>query len=322
MDADSGEMLWQLAYAAKGELDYGNSPRATPLIHDGLVYLFGAFGHLTCADVATGTILWQRNVAEDFGVPPLDWGLAGSPLLLDERLFVQPGGVRGSIVAIEPYTGEDLWATGTAPPGHSSLVVATHPRGKQLVGYDKHSLGGWDPETGARLWTVTPANSGDFNVPTPIVFDDRIFVATENNGSRLYALQADGTLNSKPIAANEDLYPDSHSPVRAHGRIFGVSSGLHCLDPNSGLRTIWSEEESEFYEYAALIASDDRLLCLTLDAQLILIDATASEYRELGRLKLATARRETYSHPALLGSRLYVRIGDELTCLDLEAAAP
>ena len=311
-----------MAYPAEGRLDYGNSPRATPLIHDGLVYLLGALGHLTCADLATGTILWQRNIADDFGTPPLDWGLAGSPLLLDETLFVEPGGRRGSIVALDPYTGEDVWVSGTAPPGHSSLVVAPHPKGRQLIGYDQHSLGGWDPATGERLWMVMPDNSGDFNVPTPIVLDSRLFVTTENNGSRLYAFQTDGSLHPDPVALNEDLYPDSHSPVVTGGRVFGISSGLHCLDLNNGLNPLWTSELSDYFEYGSLIVSDDRLLCLTLDAQLILIDATADEYKELGRLKLQSGRRETYSHPAILDRKLYVRIGEELNCLDLETAAP
>jgi len=39
LDANTGRELWKLAYPAPGDLDYNNSPRATPVIHDGLVYL-------------------------------------------------------------------------------------------------------------------------------------------------------------------------------------------------------------------------------------------------------------------------------------------
>ncbi len=318
-EAQTGRPLWLVDYPAAGKLDYGNSPRATPLIHAGWVYLCGAFGHLTCVDLATGAVLWQRDLAADFGTPPLDWGLASSPLLLEDRLIVQPGGIRGSIVALDPYTGETLWASGTAPPGHASPIVADLGTGPQIISYDKLSLGGWDPATGERLWSLVPPQRGDFNVPTPLWLDGRLCVATENNGARLYRPGADGCLDPRPLAVNDDLAPDAHSPVAAAGRVFGVSRGLVCLDPQEGLRTLWIAEDRVYREYAALVATETRLLCLTLDAQLILIDATAAEYCELGRLRLREDGAETLSHPALLGKRLYVRIGQELLCLDLDA---
>lgn len=321
-DAGSGQPRWNLQYPAEGHLDYGNSPRATPLLHDGLAYLQGALGHLTCADLVTGAILWQRNLATDFGTPPLDWGLAGSPLLHRGRLFVQPGGSRGSVVALDPLTGETLWTVGTAPPGHASLQIVYTTIGEQLLGYDKHSLGGWDPATGRRLWTWTPRLSGDFNVPMPLILEQRLLLTTENNSTRLYDRAADGRPSDTPLAEYEPLCPDAHSPVATAGRIFGVHQGLHCLDPAAGLAPVWVEESPPFQEYAALIASQNRLLCLTRDCQLILIDAAADSYRELSRLPLATDRQETLAHPALYDQRLYLRRGRELLCLDLAATAP
>lgn len=319
-DQQSGDARWQVSYPAPGQLDYGNSPRATPLIHDELVYLFGAFGMLTCADLATGIVLWQRDLAAEFATPSLDWGLAGSPLMVEDKLLVQPGGARGSIAALDPLSGETVWATGSSPPGHSSLVPCPWKEGTQVVGYDKTSLGGWDPATGERLWSLAPLHPGDFNVPTPIVLQDRLFVATENNGARLYQLNPDGRPAPQPLARYDDLVPDSHSPVAAAGRIFGVANGLHCLNAED-LQPLWVAEENEFYEYASLLASDERLLCLTIDCQLLLIDARADSYRELGRLQLTADGTETLSHPALANRRLFVRAGLQLLCLQLDPAA-
>ncbi|MFV0444133.1 MAG: PQQ-binding-like beta-propeller repeat protein [Planctomycetaceae bacterium] len=321
LDAGSGELRWQVSYPAAGTLDYGNSPRAAPLIHDGLVYLQSALGRLTCVDLAAGVELWRRELTTDFGTPPLEWGLTGSPLWHADRLYVQPGGTRGSIAALDPLTGETIWATGIAPPGHASLIVAPHPRGRQLIGYDQHSLGGWDPETGERLWTVIPPEPGDFNVPTPCLLDAGLLVATENNGTRLYPFRQDGSLSSQPVAQQAVLSPDAHSPVVAAGRVFGLHLGLHALDLSDGLRTIWSEEGREFREYGSLLASQTRLLCLTQHGELVLLDSRSEDYRELGRLELGDGRRETLSHPALVGRSLFVRLGDELLCVDLEPPA-
>ena len=44
LKAANGEEVWALRYPASGQLDYGSSSRATPLIIGDLVYLYGAFG--------------------------------------------------------------------------------------------------------------------------------------------------------------------------------------------------------------------------------------------------------------------------------------
>jgi hypothetical protein len=41
-----GELIWPPSFLARGKLDYGQSPRATPVIHDGKGICSGAFGDL------------------------------------------------------------------------------------------------------------------------------------------------------------------------------------------------------------------------------------------------------------------------------------
>jgi hypothetical protein len=124
------------------------------------------------------------------------------------------------------------------------------------------------------------------------------------------------------MATYDDLAPDAHSPVRVDGRIFGVQGGLHCIDTRQGLESRWVATAPEFNEYVSLIAGADRLLALTLRCELLLIDARADEYRLLDRLALCHDGTETLAHPALLGSRLLVRTGPELICLELDPASP
>jgi outer membrane protein assembly factor BamB len=76
-DAETGRDVWTVRYIAPGKLDYGNSPRATPLIHEGRVFLYGAMGHLTCAELASGRVVWRIDVRDDFDVAEsLPWGSA------------------------------------------------------------------------------------------------------------------------------------------------------------------------------------------------------------------------------------------------------
>ena len=110
-DSKTETLVWQHVYPASGELDYGNSPRATPLIRNGLVYTLGAFGHLYCLEQESGLPLWNRNIATDFGSPAMTWGHSGSPLIADEKRFVQSGGLPGSVVALNPESGKTIWVS-------------------------------------------------------------------------------------------------------------------------------------------------------------------------------------------------------------------
>lgn len=317
LSAETGGEQWKVFYPAIGDLDYGNSPRATPLIHEGKVYLLGAFGNLNCADLETGEILWQRDLAVEFSAEVPTWGYCSSPLMVDGVLIVNPGGKEASVVALDPETGEVFWSTPGRPAAYSSFIVGTFGGRSQIIGYDAETLGGWDPKTGQRLWELKPGKRGDFNVPTPIAFEDQVLVTTENNGTRLYGFDVDGTIQPQPLLQNEDLSPDSSTPVVAAGLVFGVSSSLYALNPAAGLNAVWTGNDPAYGDYVGLMASPDRVLVTSIKGELLLVDATAEEYQLLSRLRPFDENVEVHSHPALVGTRLYLRSATALICLEL-----
>jgi len=313
-----GSEAWTLRYPAPGQLDYGNSSRATPLIHEGLVYVSGAHGHFHALNLDSGKIVWKKHFQRDFAGPDkLSWGFCSSPIVADGRLIIHPGGPQAALVALDPSNGEVLWKSPGRPPGHSSLVFATFAGQKQLVGYDDQSLGGWDVATGKRLWMLKPEHGGDFNVPTPVVWGDKIIVATENNGARIYGFDSHGLIEPEPIAINERLLPDCQSPVLVGQRLFGVSNGLFCFDAAHELTEIWRSDDTAFREYTSLIASSDRVLATSLKGRLILANAASDRFEKLSELQLFEEEGGLYSHPALVGQRLYIRGSSQLICLDL-----
>jgi len=316
LDAESGRELWTLRYPAAGKLDYGNSPRATPLVHGEHVFFFGAFGHLSCVDIKTGQQVWQIDVRDEFGVTEtMPWGMCGSPLIARGRLIVNPGGKEASLVALDPATGEAVWESSGRPASYGSFIAAELGGREQLVGHDETTLGGWDTETGKRLWTVSPENLNDFNVPTPVIYRGQILVSTENNGTRLFRFGADGKIDKQPVAVCEELAPDTHTPVVIGDRLFGVWHDLYCLDLNHNLKILWRGVDKAFQSHASLIASDDRLLVCSSSGELILIDPRGDGLKLLGRLPAFSDETGLLAHPAVAGKRLYLRGHDEVVCL-------
>jgi outer membrane protein assembly factor BamB len=94
LSAATGKEKWAHRTPAVGNLDYGNSPRATPLIHDGFAYLQGAFGDLACIELATGKAKWALNVRDEFdAADERKWGVCDSPLIAGGNLIVAPAGL-------------------------------------------------------------------------------------------------------------------------------------------------------------------------------------------------------------------------------------
>ena len=76
-DAETGKELWKHEYDARYTISYPLGPRATPTVDGNRVYTLGAMGHLFCFDVASGKIIWQKNLPTDFGTKIPAWGMAG-----------------------------------------------------------------------------------------------------------------------------------------------------------------------------------------------------------------------------------------------------
>ncbi|MEN6425744.1 MAG: PhnD/SsuA/transferrin family substrate-binding protein [Phycisphaerales bacterium] len=318
LDAETGRELWTVAYPTPKQMEFTNAPRAAPVIHGGFAYLLGAFGDLHCVSIEGRRIVWRRNIVKEFNAKLPTWGMCSTPLVVGDLLIVNPGVPEASLAGLGLYTGETVWQTPGEPSGYGSLILGTFGSVRQIVGHDATSLGGWDPNTGRRLWTLLPTKKGDFNVPTPVNIDGRLLIATENNGARLYDFDTEGRINPIPIAQNRKLAPDTSTPVAIDGLVFGCFRGLFCLDLGNNLDTLYSTEgDGAFTDYAALIAGNGRILAATVKGELVLLEAARDAYTPISRLRLFEDT-EVWSHPALIGNRLYIRSMKEICCFLLE----
>jgi outer membrane protein assembly factor BamB len=316
--ADTGKEVWAVRTLAMGDLDYGNSSRATPLIWKELVFFYSAFGSLQCVELDTGKSVWDVDIKETFAAnDKRKWGFSTSPLIVDDKLIINPGGEDASLVALEPKTGKVIWKTPGKPASYGNFLAGTFGGVKQVIGWDQDTLGGWNVATGKRLWEFKPKNNSFFNVPTPLAWGDKLAVAIESNGTYLFRFKEKGVLDPEPVARYGDLAPDTHTPVVTAGRVFGVKNGLHCLDLKNDLKRIYLGKDAEFGKYCSVVASEDRVLVSTLRGELILLNAKADEFKVLSRLQVLEEEHGCYAHPAFVGTRVYMRGDACILCVDL-----
>ena len=140
-------------------------------------------------------------------------------------------------------------------------------------------------------------------------------ITTENNGTRLFRINEQGTVDSKPLAESSRLRPDMSTATVAGDYVFCVNKFLYCLNLKNGLKEAWRIRDPALSDYGAIIADSNRVLVIG-DGELLLLP-TSGEKKVLSRLKVFDDKLPVYSHPAIVGRNLYIRGESSIACIRL-----
>src|SRR5262249_19668029 len=127
----TGKPVWQHHDRVRfWESNGGARPRATPTLSNGRVYALGATGIVNALNALDGAVIWSRNAASDTNRKVPDWGLASSPLVVDDLVIVA---VSGSLVAYDVADGHPRWFGPAHGGSYSSPHLATIDGVAQIV---------------------------------------------------------------------------------------------------------------------------------------------------------------------------------------------
>ena len=337
VDAESGKELWKHEYDARYTISYPLGPRATPTIDGNRVYTLGAMGHLFCFDVASGKIIWQKNLPTDFGTKVPAWGMAGAPLVDGDQLIVLAGGTPGAmVISLDKQTGKELWRALDGPePGYCAPVILEFGGQRQLIIWHPQAVVGLNPATGKTLWQVPFAVQSGLTIPTPRKIGNRLFVTNFYNGPLMIDLGADGvspnvlwrTGAESTERRNDSLHAIMCSPIVTEDCIYGVGSygELRCLDTKTG-KIVWETHDAtgrDRWWNAFLVPLGDRVVISNEQGELIFARLARDGYKERSRAKMIEptqpiGRRVTvWSHPAYAMRSIFARNDGELVRVSL-----
>ena len=153
VDVTKGTELWATPFGAKYPNNWGDGPRGTPTVDEGMVYAISGLGNLICSQAKDGKIVWQKSLTTDLGGKLQDWGYTESPLIVGNKIICTPGGPKGTMAALDKKTGALVWQTSemTAHAQYSSPILITHAGKKQIVQLVEKKFFGVDPEKG-KFW--------------------------------------------------------------------------------------------------------------------------------------------------------------------------
>ena len=317
-DAGSGKKLWETPNGPRYRNAQGDGPRSTPTVDGNRIYALGGAGEFSALDAATGRKIWTVNFIERFGGITPSWGYSESPLVVGDRIVLNAGGRRASIVAINKTDGTTLWQNHNDEAGYSSPVLLRTGSLQQVVFFTGRRALAVDPRDGRLLWSYTRAANNTANIATPVVRGNRVFFSSDyGTGSGLVLIRAAGN-----FAAAEEVYftremRNHHSSsVLVGDTVYGYSSSiLTALNFESG-KMVWRDRS---VGKGSLIYADDRLYLYSENGVVGLAEANPSAYREHGRFSITTSNSPTWSHPIITHGKLILRDQDTVYAYDIRA---
>jgi outer membrane protein assembly factor BamB len=316
-DVESGREVWRHGWEAKFDEAFGGEgPRATPTYDDGRLYAQGATGDLLCLEAASGKLLWQRNIITENQAELTVYGVAASPLIVDEKVVVLPGGHNGkSVVAYNKRNGALIWQSMSDSQAYTSPMFVTLAGQRQVLVVSARNIMGLAPEDGRLLWQTPWVIPNDNAIAQPVLLGPARFLVSAGYGVGSVAFQitqSNSTFLVQELWRNHYLKNKFSSSVACDGCVYGLDETiLTCLDAATGERK-WKEGR---YGYGQLLLAGKQLVVLGEDGILALVEVTPAEFRERARFQAILGK--TWNPPAMADGKVFVRNAAEMACYEL-----
>lgn len=322
-DVDTGRERWAHGWDAEfKEWMGGDGPRATPTWADGRVYALGATGEFRVLDAATGMLIWRVNILDDNAAQNLPWGMAASPLIVDDLVVVLPGGPAGrSVVAYDRRTGQRRWSALNDKQAYSAPLLATIEGTRQMLVITSRRLVSLSPDNGEMLWEYPWPTANDINASQPVILPpgNRVLLSSGyGHGAAVIEVTNDnGRFGTRLVWEHGRLKNRFSSSVVHDGFIYGLDETiLTCVNAETG-EVAWKGGR---YGHGQFVLASGHLVLVTEDGDLVLVRATPERHEEVARF--AVLEGKTWNHPAIDRGRLLVRNLAQMAAFDLRIPQP
>ena len=330
---EDGQEIWRRSYKVMVKRNHGMS-RTIPAVTEKYIVTIGPKCHVVCLDTETGDFRWGLDLQADYGTEEPLWYAAQCPIIVNDQAIIAPAGDEVLMMAVDCETGEILWETPNAHGwnmSHSSITPMTI-LGKKMYVYA--ALGGVSgvsaegDDAGELLWEMPWGKK--VVAPSPVqVEDDRIFVTTGYvGGNMMLQIQEVNAEYSAEILykqePGEGLSCYQQTPIYSDGLLYGIipkeggalKLQFVCYRADGTLE--WSSGSDNRFGKGPFLKADDKFFIMDDHGVLTMLDATKTEYVQLGQAHLLDGH-DPWGPIALAGSRMFLRDMDRLICIELAA---
>lgn len=316
--AGSGEELWTCL--AGGRFDDpmgGPGPRATPELSGDAVFGLTAGGVLLSVDAVSGESRWKKDISEIANRKPPMWGYSSSPLVTESVVIVHAGGSgdKGTF-AFDRETGDLTWSAPAGDHSYSSPQLSSLLGEEFILMATNRGLRLLDPDSGSVRYFHESRYNGYRTLQPQLLGNDSVLMQA-SGGPGTYRLQF--SRSGDEITGSETwnstwLKADFNDCVVHGGYLYGFNgSVLVCLDIETGERKWRGGRYGK--GQLLLLEKSGLLLVISERGMAALVRVTPDGHEELTSLEIFEGK--SWSHPVVVGDRLYLRNSTEAVCYRL-----
>lgn len=338
LDPLTGKTLWKTLLYPKENRHFTKGPVTSPVVDGDRVYYIPYAVDKDVWDMCAPIICLKTDGSELWRQDKTFFGTeASTPLVVDDTLYVSTDSRdRIVLVGLDKMTGELQWSVAMeetkkgrelgAPASLTYQVVDGIP---QIITatYGTEEILGVHARTGEIMWRYPcPAPISVGLVATPVAIGSKLFLcAGEGKGkdfSVLLQMKAnDGKISFKEVYLTAELQNNCYNtPAIYEGAVFGFGGNktagfIHATNFEDG-ELLWKKADREWTNQQNLVIADGLIFALTKKNELVLLEASREEYKELGRVdtKLDLGRPQ---QPMIANGRLYLRGMESVVCYQI-----
>lgn len=316
---ENGSFEKKIPYGKEFEVSYPGS-RPTPTIVGNMAYVSTGFGELVCLNLDNGNILWNKELAKDFGSENIRFGFTESVVVDGEKVYFTPGGKEFNVVALNRMDGSLIWKSA----GKGQLSAYCTPKllklGQRqiLVTHTGDQIIAVDTKDGKLLWNYPFPNQYNIHPNTPLYKDGELFCFTGyGQGCVKLALNEDGSAVTK-VWETSKMDSQMGAAMLVDGYIYGSghkARGWFCLDWKTGEEK-WNSTD---LGNGVVIMAGDKLIAYSDRGELALINPTPEKFDLVSKCKVEYGTAQHWAHPVVHNGILYVRHGQSLIAYKISA---
>jgi len=327
----NGQQKWQVAYGKSWDQAYPNT-RSTPTIEGDRIYIVSGVGELVCLNAETGDINWKINVDREYKVDWHNWGVAESPLIVDDKVICSPASALATFVAFDKMTGKVIWKS-PGTEGQRSYVspILRKFNGKDyILGASASDLYIVDPETGAlkasykyfnpSMWKWQP--KGMIWANSPVVKGNMIFLSIGYDYPAKMLRVNDDVTSIEEVWTSTLLDNHHHGLIELDGYLYGSywitngSGAWACLDWNTG-KVMYDEQWNSKGE---MVYADGMLyVYVERRGNVGLVKPDPSGFKVVSSFQIDKGTGPHWSHPYLFDGKMFMRHGNVLMVYSLRS---
>ena len=319
----SGKVIWKFSFASTYRDDFGmqNGPRSTPSISQGIIVIHSPGGLVHAINKENGKLKWKKDLLGEFGSPKGFFGRCSSPLILEDKIILDVGGIYVGLVALSLNSGETLWKSKPYGNDYASVVPLKTSHREMIVAFMRQGLVVVDAKNGDEVYFdkfQSPINAS-VNAASPLILQKGIFLSScyEVGAGYWEFSEEEGrtkfTSKWKQIGVLDCHYS---TPIKYENYLYGFHGRqergalLRCVRLSDG-KLMWTAPPMGT---GHLIRLGEKGLCLTERGEFFIFELKPSEFKPEFSEQILGAGR---AHFAYSQGLIFARDKRRLICLDL-----